>query len=42
MNGYLRTPKIARFNAMISWMNQHTGSTISTYAVDVNDLLGNA
>lgn len=42
INGYLRTPKISRFNDMIRWINQSTGSTISTHGVDTSDLSHNA
>lgn len=42
MNGCLRTPKIARFNAMINWINQSTGSSIPTKNLDNSNLLGNA
>jgi hypothetical protein len=42
MNGCMRTPKIARFNAMIDWINQSTGSSIPTYSVDNSNLLNNA
>lgn len=42
VNGCLRTPKIAKFNAMINWINQETGSSITTYDVDNSSLLVNA
>jgi hypothetical protein len=42
MNGCMRTPKIARFNAMIDWINQSTGSSIPTHNVDNSNLLNNA
>lgn len=42
INGRLRTPKVARFNAMIAWINNATGNTIPTYSVDQSDILGNA
>jgi len=42
INGCLRTPKIAKFNAMINWINQETGSSIPTYNVDNSNLLNNA
>lgn len=28
INGYLRTPKIARFNQLIQWVNNKTGDSI--------------
>lgn len=42
MNGYLRTPKIARFNAMINWINLSTGSSIPRHNVNNSNLLDNA
>ena len=42
MNGCMRTTKIARFNAMIDWINQSTGSSIPTHNVDNSNLLNNA
>lgn len=42
MNGCLRTPKIIKFNTMINWINRETGRPISTYKVDVSNLLLNA
>jgi len=42
INGCLRTPKLARFNDMINWINQATGSSIPTHNVDNSNLLNNA
>jgi hypothetical protein len=42
LNGCLRTPKIAKFNAMINWINQETGSFIPIYNIDKSNLLLNA
>jgi hypothetical protein len=42
LNGCLRTPKFAKFNSMINWINQETGSSIPTYNVDNSNLLLNA
>jgi hypothetical protein len=42
MNGCMRTPKIARFNAMIDWINKSTGSSIPTHNVDKGNILNNA
>lgn len=46
INGHLRTPKIHRFNEMISWINSSNhpacGDSIPTHTVDQSDLLFNA
>lgn len=42
INGCLRTPKLARFNDMINWINQATNSSITTHKVDNSNLLNNA
>jgi hypothetical protein len=42
INGHLRTPKIAKFNEMINWINKSTGDCIPTYTVDRSDIFGNA
>lgn len=42
INGYLRTPKIAKFNNLIHWMNQETDRTIATHNVDRSNILDNA
>lgn len=42
INGHLRTPKLTQFNKMIEWINNNTGSTISTHLPDTSDLLKNA
>nr|AYE93199.1 LAGLIDADG homing endonuclease [Termitomyces sp.] len=42
INGCLRTPKLARFNEMINWINQSTGSFIPTHVVDNSNLMNNA
>lgn len=42
LNGCLRTPKIAKFNALISWVNQEIGDTIPTHNVDNSNFLHNA
>lgn len=46
INGHLRTPKIAKFNAMINWINKSlaagSGDCIPTHTVDRSDICGNA
>jgi hypothetical protein len=53
INGHLRTPKIAKFNEMINWINKSTASPgaglgasagycIPTFTVDRSDIFGNA
>nr|AVR57723.1 LAGLIDADG homing endonuclease [Termitomyces sp. T132] len=42
INGCLKTPKLARFNEMINWINQSTGSFIPTHVVDNSNLMNNA
>jgi hypothetical protein len=42
INGRLRSPKIAKFNAMIQWINTNTKSYIPTHTVDKSDILSNA
>lgn len=42
INGYLRTPKIARFNQLIQWVNNKTGDSIVSCPVDSSDVLSNA
>lgn len=38
----MRTPKIARFNALIKWINQFTGSALAINSVDNSNILNNA
>ena len=38
MNGYLRTPKIIKFNELISWLNKKYLYNISVYSPDMSDL----
>ena len=38
MNGYLRTPKIIKFNELISWLNKKYSYNISVYSPDMSDL----
>lgn len=42
INGYLRTPKISRFNEMIQWINNKTGDSIVTCPIDNSNILSNA
>lgn len=42
LNGNLRTPKITKFNILIDWINNYTGSNFKKYAVDNTPLLENA
>lgn len=42
INGYLRTPKIDKFNTLITWINIKTKQNIATHKVDCSDLLSNA
>jgi hypothetical protein len=38
MNGYLRTPKINKFNKLILWLNDRYHYNIPIYSVDTTDL----
>ena len=38
MNGYLRTPKLTKFNDLISWLNDKYLYNIPIYSIDVRDL----
>lgn len=42
INGKLHSPKIARFNEMIDWINLNTGSTISVKPLDKTSTSSNA
>jgi hypothetical protein len=42
INGKLRTPKLGKFNDMIRWINNTTGSTFATHTVDKSSILSNA
>lgn len=42
LSGYLRTPKIHRFNQMISWMNAKHNTDIVLTKVDTSNILKNA
>ena len=41
MNGYLRTPKINKFNELIVWLNERYHYNIQTYSPDTSDLNSN-
>jgi hypothetical protein len=41
MSGYLRTPKINRFNNIIRWLNEH-GSTLELSVLDTSQVFSNA
>ena len=41
MNGYLRTPKIIKFNDLILWLNDRYHSNIPTYSVNTSPLNNN-
>ena len=38
LNGYLRTPKINKFNELICWLNNRYSYNISIYSQDMSDL----
>ncbi len=42
LNGYLRTPKLNRFNEMIDWLNNDTQSSIIKHSADTSLIFGNA
>ena len=41
MNGYLRTPKINKFNDLILWLNDRYNYNIPIYSPDTSDLKDN-
>jgi hypothetical protein len=41
MNGYLRTPKINKFNDLILWLNDRYNYSIQIYSADASDLNNN-
>jgi hypothetical protein len=41
LNGKLRTPKIIKFNNIIDWINNYTGSNYQKYSVDSTPLIEN-
>ena len=41
LNGYLRTPKIIKFNELISWVNNRYSYNIPKYSIDNSDLKTN-
>lgn len=38
MSGYLRTPKIIKFNELISWFNNRFQYNFPIYSIDISDL----
>lgn len=38
MNGYLRTPKLNKFNDLISWLNDKYHYNLPIFSIDVSDL----
>lgn len=41
MNGYLRTPKLIKFNDLIVWLNDRYSYKIPTHSPDTSDLINN-
>ena len=42
INGFLRTPKLNKFNNLIDWINNATGSSFIKHNSDTRDILNNA
>jgi len=42
INGYLRTPKLEKFNEMLQWLMKHSSHVFTIWGVDVSPVLENA
>lgn len=42
INGYLRTPKIDKFNKLVSWINNNSNSTFPIFEPDTSSIVKNA